>query len=267
MAASSPRLDAEVLLCHITKWTKTELHCRINDPIKQGVKREFEELVQKRETGLPVAYLTGWKDFFSRRFQIQPGVLVPRPETETLVEEALALLRRSPGATRILDLCCGSGCIGITLALETLSSTVTLSDVCDQALRQSEENKALFGVSARVEIQKSDLFSSLPRKAFDLIVSNPPYVGTEFGPEPDPEVLAHEPRRALFSGPHGTEILRKIIKEAPLYLIEGGSLIMECASFQAETVEAWMSDRGYDQTGLWHDLSGLPRGVSGRWEG
>ncbi|MFA5506461.1 MAG: peptide chain release factor N(5)-glutamine methyltransferase [Vulcanimicrobiota bacterium] len=264
---SSPRLDAEVLLAHVQNWTRTELHCRITDPLPKSRYREFLRLLDERAQGVPIAYLVGYKEFFSRRFWVKPGVLVPRPETELLVEQALTELRKTPGPTRILDLCCGSGCIAITLCLETLGTTAVATDVSPDALAQSRENVCFFAVEERVEVVESDLFSALSKEAFDLIVSNPPYIGTEYGPRPDANVAGHEPALALYSGADGTEYLREIVERAPAHLIEGGSLVVECACFQAERVEAWMADRGFNQTCLWHDLSGLPRGVSGRWEG
>jgi release factor glutamine methyltransferase len=263
----SARLDAEVLLAHVLGWTRTELHTRITDRVAERARQTFWELVRRRQEGVPIAYLVGWREFYSRRFWVRPGVLVPRPETELLVEEALSLLRRSPGATRVLDLCCGTGCIAVTLALETLTGQLVASDVDATALAQTEENVNFFGVQSRVQVLESDLFSGLGELCFDLIVSNPPYVGTDLGPRPDPEVAAHEPSVALFSGREGTDHLKTIVERAPAHLIEGGSLVVECACFQAEKVEAWMDGRGYAQTRLWHDLSGLPRGVSGRWEG
>lgn len=264
---SSPRLDAEVLLGHAAGWTRTELHTRLMDPLPPSHSRVFWELLEKRREGVPVAYLIGWREFYSRRFKVADSVLIPRPETELLVERALELLEQTPGPTTALDLCCGSGCIGITLVLETVSTSVVCSDVCDAALKLTEENVSYFGLEERVEVVRSDLFSTLGKQAFDLIVSNPPYVGTEFGPRPEPGVDKYEPGLALYSGKYGTDHLRAIVDEAPKHLIEGGSLVVECASFQAETVEAWMVDIGFQQTCLWHDLSGLPRGVSGRWEG
>jgi release factor glutamine methyltransferase len=263
----SARLDAELLLAHVLGWTKTEIHTRITDRINERVRKTFWELVRERHKGVPIAYLVGWKEFYSRRFWVRPGVLVPRPETEHLVEEALSVLRLSPGATRVLDLGCGTGCIGITLALETLTGQVVASDIDATALSQTEENVKFFGVESRVQVVESHLFTELDGMTFDVIVSNPPYVGTDIGPRPDPEVAAHEPGTALFSGRDGTDHLKAIVERAPAHLIEGGSLVVECACFQAEKIEAWMDDCGYAQTRLWHDLTGLPRGVSGRWEG
>lgn len=263
----SARLDAEVLLAHVLGWSKTEIHTRISDRVGERARQTFWELIRERHKGVPIAYLVGWKEFYSRRFWVRPGVLVPRPETELLVEEALRVLRQSPGATRVLDLCCGSGCIAITLALETLTGQVVASDVDPTALAQTEENVRFFAVENRVQVVESDLFAGLEGMTFDLIVSNPPYIGTDMGPRPDPEVAAHEPGIALFSGRDGTDHLKAIVERAPAYLIEGGSLVVECACFQAEKIEAWMDHCGYAQTHLWHDLSGLPRGVSGRWEG
>lgn len=263
----SARLDAEVLLAHVLGWSKTELHTRITDRVGERSRQAFWELVAERHKGVPIAYLVGWKEFYSRRFWVRPGVLVPRPETEFLVEEALRILRQSPGATRVLDLCCGSGCIAITLALETLTGQLVAADLDPTALAQTEENVGFYAVENRVQVVESDLFRGLEGMSFDLIVSNPPYVGTDIGPRPDPEVAAHEPAIALFSGRDGTDHLKAIVERAPAYLIEGGSLVVECACFQAEKIEAWMESCGYAQTHLWHDLSGLPRGVSGRWEG
>lgn len=263
----SPRLDAELLLAHVLGWSKTEIHIRITDRVGERDRQAFWELVGERQKGVPIAYLVGWREFYARRFWVRPGVLVPRPETETLVEEALNLLRRTPGATRVLDLCSGTGCIGITLALETLTGQVVASDIDATALAQTEENVKFFGVENRVQVVESDLFTGLQGMTFDLIVSNPPYVGTDVGPRPDPEVAAHEPSVALFSGRDGTDHLKTIVERAPAHLIEGGSLVIECACFQAEKIEAWMETCGFSQTRLWHDLTGLPRGVSGRWEG
>lgn len=265
--SESPRLDAEVLLSHVTQWTRTQLHRNIMDPLDEPERHRFWELLKERQRGIPIAYLVGWKEFYSRRFSVRPEVLVPRPETELLVEKSLAVLARSPGATRALDLCCGTGCIGITLCLETPSSSITLSDVSHAAIEQTVENVRAFGVEARTQVVRSDLFGQLEGERFDLIVTNPPYVGTDFGPRPDKEVAAHEPSLALFSGRDGTDHLKTIVERAPAHLMEGGSLVLECASFQAEKIEAWMAEKGFNQTCLWHDLRGLPRGVSGRWEG
>lgn len=265
--SSSPRLDAEVLLAHVQNWTRTELHCRITDPLPDSQRTQFLRLLEERVRGVPVAYLVGYKEFYSRRFWVCPGVLVPRPETELLVERSLVELRRTPGPARILDLCCGSGCIAITLCLETLGTTAVATDISETAVRQTLENVKFFAVEERIRVTQSDLFSALSKEAFDLIVSNPPYVGTDFGPKADANVAAHEPALALYSGPDGMEHLKNIVRNAPAHLIEGGSLVVECASFQAERVEAWMDEMGFNQTCLWHDLGGLPRGVSGRWEG
>ncbi len=264
---NSSRLDAELLLCHALGWTKTQLHTRITDPVTPAQLHDYWYLVKQRELGVPIAYLLGWKEFYSRHFWVRPGVLVPRPETELLVEQTLALLNHSPGPTQTLDLCCGTGCIGITLVLETLTGSVVCSDIDPEALSQARENARFYGVQDRLSLIESDLFENLSGLKFDLIVSNPPYIGTEFGPPPEPWVEEHEPHHALFSGPDGGNHLKQIVERAPEHLIEGGSLIVECAPFQAEKVEAWLEARGFTQTALWHDLSGLPRGVSGRWEG
>ncbi len=260
-------LDSEVLLGHVLGWSRTKLHTYLYDPVPMSAREEYLRLLERRAQGVPVAYLTGWKEFYSRRFWVRPGTLVPRPETESLVDCALRLLAHSPGPGQVLDLCCGTGCIGITLVLESLLSRVVCSDIDPEAIAQTRENAEFYKVRERLEVVESDLFEGVSGRKFDLIASNPPYVGRKFGPRPEPWVEEHEPSLALFSGDDGLQLIERLVEEAPRYLVAGGSLLLECAPFQTERIEAWMVQRGFTQTSLWHDLSGLPRGVSGRWEG
>lgn len=264
----SPRLDAEVLLAHVLGCTRTQLYARGTDPLDPAVAERFESLLQRRRQGEPVAHLVGWKEFYGRRFEVTPDVLIPRPETEFLAEAGMQLLERTaPAQPDVLDLCTGSGAVAITLALEQSQARVWATDLSPEALTVAARNARAHDVGDRVQLAHGDLFEALPqRRRFDLIVANPPYVGTERGPAPEELVVKHEPSMALFAGPDGMEILRRIITEAPDWLVDGGCLALEVAAGQSEAVEALMQERGFRDTGLVCDLQGLPRVVLGHWE-
>lgn len=267
---SGARLDAEVMLAHLLGMNRTELYARARDALDGAIFQDFMELVERRLEGVPIAYLVGSKEFYSRKFWVSPAVLIPRPETEGLVEEGVRVLeRQNLSRPRILDVGTGSGVVAITLALEFPLAQVVALDVDPMALEQAEENADFHGVSDRIRFEQSDLFEHFKAsgpQTFDLIISNPPYVGTDMGPRPEPEVVRYEPNQALFSGCQGLDLIERLISEGPDYLTAGGYLVIELAPFQAERVEAWMLERGFQQTKIAADLSGLPRVVSGRWE-
>lgn len=262
----TPRLDAEVLLAHVLGRTRTHLYTASGEPLGDQVLSHYRELLGQRRRGVPIAYLIGSREFYSRRFVVTPQVLIPRPETELLVEASLAVLRGA-GLTRprVLELGTGSGCIAVTLALEFPSALVMATDIEPGALEVAAENVDRLG--ARVTLAQGDLFEAVGREGpFDLIVSNPPYVGTDQGPRPEENVVRNEPARALFGGADGLEVIRPLIQGAPDYLAEGGCLVLEMAPFQIERVEAVMQDRGFTNTRIVPDLAGLPRALTGRWE-
>ncbi|MBI3928252.1 MAG: peptide chain release factor N(5)-glutamine methyltransferase [Armatimonadetes bacterium] len=264
----TPRLDAEVLLAHVLGSTRTALYAAATRVLPEPVVQEYRVLLENRRRGVPVAYLVGWKEFYSRRFWVSPAVLIPRPESEVLMEEGLRSLARD-GLTRarILDLCTGSGALGITLALECPSASVVCTDIDYDAVAQAAENVRLHHVESRVELRRGDLFEALaPGEKFDLILCNPPYVGTDLGPRPEEAVARNEPAVALYAGRDGLDVIRRLVAEAPGYLVERGTLITELAPFQSERVEAWMIQRGLRKTRLLPDLAGLPRAVAGVWE-
>lgn len=263
----SPRLDAEVLLAHVLECTRTQLYARGTDLLDEAAASRYEALLERRRAGQPVAHLVGWKEFYGRRFEVTPDVLIPRPETEFLAEAGLQLLERTaPGRPDVLDLCTGSGAVAVTLALEMPQARVWATDLSREALAVAARNVEAHKVGERVHLAWGDLFAALEPRRFDLIVANPPYVGTERGPAPEEAVVLHEPSMALFAGPDGMEILRRLIAEAPDWLVEGGCLALEVAAGQSEGVEALMQERGFRDTGLVCDLQGLPRVVMGHWE-
>jgi len=264
----SPRLDAEVLLAHLMGLSRTQLYARGADPLDPSLLEAFQELLERRREGEPVAHLVGWKEFYGRRFAVTPHALIPRPETEFLVEAGLQLLERSaPIRPEILELCTGSGAVDITLALEMPHAVIRATDLSEQALQLARENVLKHRVDERVHLSCGDLFLALSKpRRFDLILANPPYVGTERGPAPEEAVVRHEPAMALFAGPDGLEIVRRLVAEAPDWLVDGGHLVLEISAAQSEGVEAMMHERGFRDTGLVCDLAGLPRIVLGRWE-
>ncbi len=264
----TPRLDAEVLLAHLLDCSRTQLYTHGTDPLAPEVLDPYRELLRRRRDGEPVAHLVGWKEFYGRRFAVSPAVLIPRPETEFLAEAGLQLLERSATIRpEVLELCTGSGAVAITLALEMPHARVWATDLSPAALAVASQNVGTYRVGDRVELSCGDLFGALSEsRRFDLILANPPYVGTERGPVPEEVVVRHEPAMALFAGPDGLEVLRRIVAEAPAWMLDGGSLVLEVAAGQSEGVEAMMQERGFRDTGLVCDLQGLPRVVLGRWE-
>jgi len=262
----TPRLDAEVLLAHVLGRTRTRLYASSTEPLPEQVLAHYRDLLGQRRRGVPIAYLIGSREFYSRRFAVTPAVLIPRPETELLVELSLEILRGS-GLTRprVLELGTGSGAVAVTLALEHPSAVVLATDIEPGALEVAAENVRALG--ARVALSLGDLFEAAGEEGpFDLIVSNPPYLGTDQGPRPEENVVRNEPGVALFGGADGLDVIRRLIQGAPDYLAEGGYLVLEMAPFQIERVEAVMQDRGFTNTRIVPDLAGLPRALSGRWE-
>jgi len=265
----TPRLDAELLLAYVLGQTRTQLFTRAFEALPPAHVEQFQQLLQQRGQGAPVAYLIGWKEFYGRRFVVTPDVLIPRPETELVVEEAIRCVERSGLARpRIFDCCTGSGCLAVTLALEVAEAQVRASDVCPKALEVAAENLRLHSLERRIKLFEGDLLRALPPNAqrYDFIVSNPPYVATDAGPRPEEGVVHYEPNLALFGGRDGTDLLKRLVQESVHRLNPGGWLILEMAPFQIEGMEAFLQEQGYQHTQMLPDLSGLPRVLSGRWE-
>ncbi len=220
----------------------------------------YAELVARRAAGEPIAYLTGLREFYGRSFAVTPEVLIPRPETEFLVELGVAALR-GVAAPQLLDLGCGSGCIAISLALELPQATVTAVDVSSSALLLAERNASAY--SARVSLLQSDWFSSLAGRRYDLIVANPPYIAAA-----DPHLaqgdLRFEPALALSSGADGLAAIRTIVAEAPEHLAPGGSLLIEHGYDQAPALQQLFVAQGYRDIEQWRDLAGIVRVTGGR---
>ena len=232
--SESPRLDAEVLLAEAVGWKRIELYTRFEDVPEESVRAKFKEMIRKRAEGVPVAYLVGKKEFFSEEFIVAEGVLIPRPETEFLLVGLFDLVKTLPagmeGEYSLCDLGTGSGILAIIAAMNLRNSRVDAVDVSPEALRVAERNilKHEAKIADRVTLYQGDLFAPLVGKVYDFVLTNPPYVAeTEIGGALAADVVKYEPRLALFGGKDGTEIISRILADAPRFLKPGGFLLME----------------------------------------
>ncbi len=260
---ASPRLDAELLLAHALSCDRVRLYLDFDKPLGAAELAAFRELVRRRAEGEPVAYLTGVKEFHGRRFRVDARVLVPRPETELLLEAALPALTEGGAA---LDLCTGSGALAVTLALERPGARVTATDLSAEALEVAAANAAALG--AKVVLLQGDLFGALPSPPprFDVIVANPPYVPSG---EWDglPREVRREPRLALDGGSDGLRLLSRIAAEAPRFLVPGGLLVAEMHESHLEALPRLCREAGFASAEARRDLAGLPRLVVARLAG
>ncbi len=257
----SARLEAQILLAHVLNCLRIELVARSDEIPEPRFRAAFRELVKRRVDGWPVAYLTGEREFYLLKFDVSPAVLIPRPDTETLVQEALTLLK-GKSAPSILDLGTGSGCIAVSIAHQHKTARVTAVDVSPDAAEVAKRNAAKHGVADRVTVLVGDLFAPLPSgSTFDLIVSNPPYVTpTEFDAL-TPDVRDHEPRGALDGGPDGLAFYRRIAAGAESVLKPSGTVMVEIGSTQEEAVRSAFAEKGFATLPAVKDLGRRPRVV------
>ena len=252
------RLDARLLLQYATGCTHTDLLARPETPVIAPAYAQFAEWVERRAAGEPLAYLVGEAEFRDRVFQVSPAVLIPRPETEVLIDLALEKLR-GLAAPKVLDLGTGSGIVAISLALECPAVTLVAVDLAKEAISVARTNAGRLG--ARVDFRHSDWFASLADERFDLIVSNPPYVA-----EGDPHLaldgLPFEPRMALSDGADGLACIRRIVGDAPVHLNPGGWLLFEHGYDQGEASRNLLTRAGFKTASTHPDLAGIAR-VSG----
>ncbi len=263
--SSSPRLDAELLLAHARGCPRIQLYTHFDDVLSAEVRGRMRELVRRRATAEPVAYLVGHREFFSLDFVTRPGVFIPRPETELLVMQVLEHLqgRTTP---RVLDLCTGTGCIAVAVAVNLPGAQLTAIDASPDALQVAARNAERHQVHNRITLLEGDLFAPLPAgQRFDVIVSNPPYVATVDEPTLPPDVRLHEPPAALYAGADGLDVIRRIICDAPRYLAEQGYLLLEFSPEQAEAVQQLLAESGrFENVAVRNDLAQAARIVSSR---
>lgn len=224
-----PRLEAEVLLAHVTGLSRTALLAHPERALSPEEAQEYARLLERRATGYPLPYLTGRAEFYGLEFMVTPDVLIPRPETEVLVDRALTLRPRT-----VIDVGTGSGCIAVALAVHLPEARLWATDLSFAALRVARENARRHSVADRIIFLQADLLAPLTGPA-DLVVSNPPYVADE---EWDtlPESVRHEPYLALYGGKGGLEVIRRLLAQAPRLLRSGGTLLVEVGAGQGEKV-------------------------------
>jgi release factor glutamine methyltransferase len=254
------RRDAELLLCATLGTDRVGLYVQFDRPLEQGELADYRAKVVRRANREPVQYILGEKEFWSLPFAVSPAVLIPRPDTEVLIEEAL---RVAPQARRILDVGTGSGAIAVALAHELPEAYVVATDISAEALAVAAANARRNDVAARVSLRQGDL-ACLPEGPFDLIVSNPPYI-----PQADlaglaPEVRDFEPRQALCGGADGLDCYRALTAQARERLAPGGWLLLEVGIDQASAVEQLLADAGLEERFHRQDYGGVPRVVGGR---
>jgi release factor glutamine methyltransferase len=249
----APRLTTEVLLAHVLKTTRVRLYVDLDRPLDKAELTAFRALIERRMAGEPTQYLTGVREFYNRPFKVDPRVLIPRPETELLVEAALHRLPKDAPGTA-LDVCTGSGCIAISLAAERPQATVLATDLSPDACALARENAQALGVAGRVTVLQGDLYAPLPPDArFDVVVSNPPYIATGEIPTLSAEVR-REPHLALDGGPDGLVLIRKVIEGARRVLKPGGLLAMEIGETQGAALQALLQAAGFEDARVEKDL-------------
>lgn len=258
------RLDAELILRHVLKKERAWLIAHFQDPLDGDNRRLFEDGVGRRARREPLQYIIGEQEFWGLPFSVTPDVLIPRPETELLIEVALGVAENKGGPSTIIDLCTGSGCIAVSLAREMQAARIFATDISPNAAAVARENARTHGVSDRIRFLEGDLFAPLEeldlRGQVDIIVTNPPYVRSDELPALMPEVSVYEPSTALVAGPQGTEVHSRIVEGAPAFLKKGGALIMEMGMGQADALSRLMKEcNEYKTPEIVKDLAGIDR--------
>jgi len=263
----SPRLDAECLLAHALGTDRLRLYLDFDKPVEAGERARFRELVRRRGADrVPVSILTGRREFWSLPLRVSGDVLTPRPETEVLVALALERFPGREAELAALDLGTGSGAIALALACERPRAALAASDVSPEALALARANAEALGLGERVRFALGSLFEPFAGERFDLVAANPPYLAESEAASLPPE-LAFEPRRALFAGPEGTEVLEALVAAAPGHLRPGGWLLLEIAPEQSSRVEGYCRAAGLEEIATHRDLARRPRVVSARAPG
>jgi release factor glutamine methyltransferase len=259
----SPRLDAELLLGRALARTRIQLIADAKTPLESDALARFRALVKRRRAREPVAYILGEREFYGRPFRVDRRVLVPRPDTETLVDVALERTADRAMSMRALDLCTGSGCVAITLARERPTTLVFAADVSADALAVARDNLLRLG-AYNVALRQGDLFAAVdPALRFDLVTANPPYIANGEIESLEPEIRDHEPRLALEGGADGLSLVRRLVAEAPARMAEGGRLAVEVGFGEAAIAARLFAVSGFGDVEIRRDYGRIERVVSG----
>jgi release factor glutamine methyltransferase len=261
---TNDRRDAEVLLSQVIKRDRAWLITRKEEVLDSTDQRIFDDLVRRRANREPLQYIIGNQEFWGLEFKVTPDTLIPRPESELIIDATLGIMQDRNRAVRIIDLCTGTGCLAVSLAKELTSAYIIATDTSEKALAVARENARGHDVAGRIRFFTGDLFEPLEeldiRGQLDIIVSNPPYVRAGDLPALQREVKDYEPAMALVAGPEGTGIHQRIISSAHLFLQKNGTLIMEMGMGQAEALTRMVKAEGvYDTIEIQKDLAGIER--------
>lgn len=255
------RLEAASLLAFAIGRDRTFLIAHPEYELLANEKQRFEGFVARRARREPYHYITGTREFYGLDFEVSPAVLIPRPETEILVEQAIGLLR-GMDSPRFLEVGSGSGCISVSILVNLPNAAAVAVDIDEEALEVTRKNAERHGVISRLTLARSDLFSSVGSERFDVVVSNPPYVPAADLPALQPEVREHEPHLALTDGGSGLSILERIAAGAPHYLRPGGSLIMEFGYGQTAGLMPAFDNANWERVSVMADGQGIDRVVT-----
>jgi release factor glutamine methyltransferase len=264
----SPRMNAEVLLMFTLDADRAFLYAHPERELSTAEQTRYEQVIAQRSGGVPSQYITGHQEFWGMDLIVTPAVLIPRPETEHVIETVLEIRasdigRQTSGSElRIVDVGTGSGCIALALAKEIPDAEIHATDISPDALEIAEANAARHQLEKRIIFHDTDLLLGLERQGFDLVVSNPPYVGESEEDQVQLEVRKFEPRNAVFAGPTGLEVIERLIPQARATLRPGGWLVMEISGTIARGVENLLSD--WKDLHIINDLQGIPRVASAR---
>jgi release factor glutamine methyltransferase len=252
-------LDARTLLQHALKKNQSWLHAHSNETLDEPILSIYNSFIERRKQHEPIQYITGEQEFYGIPIRVTPAVLIPRPETEHLVEEALLILEKLPAGTRLLDIGTGSGAIVIPIALSSPATRITAVDISQDALQVAQANLAAHNLTHRIRLLQSDLFSEIAGEEFEIILSNPPYVA-----EADRKLLAeqvrnYEPQQALFAGADGLDIYRKLIPASAAALSTGGYLLLEIGAGQSDAIRNLFEQSNLTNIRFVVDLQQIPR--------
>ena len=256
LTVEDARLDAEVLARHALGWDRARLVADGRDPMPADVDREYSALIERRATREPVAFITGRREFWGLDFDVSPDVLIPRPETELIVEAACDRLSRRDAVRTIVDVGTGSGCLAIALAREFPDARVLAIDISAAALGVATRNAERHGVDRQVTFVRADLLESV-QGPVDLVVANPPYVPS--GVELSPDIVRFEPAIALYSGSDGLTLVKRLVSSVRPRLADGGLFVVEFGLGQDDEVDTLARDAGWQEIEIRDDLQGIPR--------
>jgi release factor glutamine methyltransferase len=259
IARDEAERDARLLARWVLGWDAARLVAQGRDPQPPELAARYDAIIERRARREPVAYLVGHQEFWGLDFDVSPAVLIPRPETELIVEAVIERFAKSAAPLRIADVGTGSGCLAVALAYELPRARIVATDTSHEAIAIARRNAARHGVSDRIDLRRTDLLDGI-EGPFDLIVSNPPYVPEIDRPTLPPEVRDHEPAAALFAGPDGMTIIERLLKQAHDRLRDGGTLVMEFGHGQSVAIQALVNQTGrFAGVRVRQDLQGIPR--------